>query len=140
MGSEVSSPAIQSDDQNTSTTMQRTTSGRRDSYVLSNHTISLLTLHTLVVSDSSESSQPASQAAGEDERVPAGPGNELDDDEYGLNEDLELLLDETQPVLSLQTAEDVDLEMDADLQVHVDIPDEGDETDVSEGDGVDYFN
>lgn len=40
-------------------------------------------------------------------------------------------------MLSLETADDVDLEMDADLQVHADTFDEGDETDVSEGDGMD---
>jgi len=90
-------------------------------------------LHTLVISDSSESSQ----APGEDEHMPAGPGNELENEDFELNEGLEHALDETQPVLSLQTAEDVDLDMDADLQVHADTLDEGDETDVSEGDGMD---
>ena len=100
---------------------------------LSNHAICPLMFHTLVDSKSPESSQLASQAAGEDEHVGTGPGNELDDNESELNEELKHSLNETQPVLSLQTAEDVDLDMDADLQVHVDILDEGDEMDIFRG-------
>ncbi|KAN0130508.1 hypothetical protein V8E53_011594 [Lactarius tabidus] len=50
---------------------------------------------------------------------------------------MERALDETQPMLSLETADDVDLKMDADLLIHADPLDEGDETDISEGDGTD---
>jgi hypothetical protein len=52
------------------------------------------------------------------------------------NEELEHALDETQPVMSLQTADDVDLEMDTDLQEYMEAFDEGDATDISDDDGV----
>jgi hypothetical protein len=60
------------------------------------------------------------------------------------NEDLELeqALEDTQPILSLQTADDVDLEMDMDLLEHVEpveVFDEGDETDSSHNDEMDPF-
>jgi hypothetical protein len=64
-------------------------------------------------------------------------GNNCDNDEEPeLDEDLAQALNETQPVLSLETADDVDLEMDADLLIHADLLDEGDETDISEGEGT----
>ncbi|KAH8977958.1 hypothetical protein EDB92DRAFT_1957157 [Lactarius akahatsu] len=51
-------------------------------------------------------------------------------------------LDDTQLALSLQTADDVDLEMDADLQECVEAPNEGVETDNSgdDGDESDFFS
>ncbi len=60
-------------------------------------------------------------------------------EELELNEELEQALDDTQPVLSLQTADDVDLEMDADLQEHVEALDEGNETDNSDDEEMDLF-
>jgi hypothetical protein len=41
-------------------------------------------------------------------------------------------LNETQPILSLQTAEDVDLEMDVDFLAQADTLGDGDETDNSD--------
>jgi hypothetical protein len=39
-------------------------------------------------------------------------------------------------MLSLETADNIDLEMDADLLIHADPLDEGVEMDVSEGEGM----
>lgn len=64
-------------------------------------------------------------------------GNNLDRNEYELDEELQRALEETQ-ILSLETAEDVDLEMDADLQAQVETFDGGDETDNSD-DGEELF-
>jgi hypothetical protein len=90
-------------------------------------TIGLLTLHILANSDFSSSEENCTHT-----------GNNCDNDEESeLDEDLAQALNETQPVLSLETADDVDLEMDADLLVHADPLDEGDETDISEGEGMD---
>lgn len=100
----------------------------------SSHTIDLLMLCILAISD-------FSHASSEDDCM--FTGNNLDgpdNEELKLNEELEGSLDETQPILSLQTPEDVDLDLDADLQVHADTLDEGDETDVSEGDRMDSLN
>jgi hypothetical protein len=55
---------------------------------------------------------------------------------------LEQALEDTQPILSLQTADDVDLKMDMDLLEHVEpveVFDEGDETDSSHDDEMDPF-
>ncbi|KAH9165155.1 hypothetical protein EDB89DRAFT_2077212 [Lactarius sanguifluus] len=52
-----------------------------------------------------------------------------------LDDEMEQSLNDTQPVLSLQTADDVDLEMDADLQECVEALDEGDGMDNSDDDG-----
>jgi hypothetical protein len=60
-----------------------------------------------------------------------------DGEELELNEDLEEALDDAQPILSLQTADDVDLEMDMDLQELVEAFDEGDVTDNTDGDDMD---
>jgi hypothetical protein len=57
-------------------------------------------------------------------------------EEPELNEDLEWVLDETQHMLSLETADNIDLEMDVDLLIHADPLDEGVEMDVSEGEGM----
>ncbi|KAH9051116.1 hypothetical protein EDB83DRAFT_2627558 [Lactarius deliciosus] len=54
--------------------------------------------------------------------------------ELELDDEMEQSLNDTQPVLSLQTADDVDLEMDADLQECVEALDEGDGTDNSDDD------
>ncbi|KAH9011428.1 hypothetical protein EDB83DRAFT_2234081 [Lactarius deliciosus] len=71
------------------------------------------------------------------------PDNNLDNnEELELDEELEQSLDDTQLALSLQTADDVDLEMDADLQEYVEAPNEGVETDNScdDGDESDFFS
>ncbi|KAH8980101.1 hypothetical protein EDB92DRAFT_1820656 [Lactarius akahatsu] len=61
--------------------------------------------------------------------------------ELELDEEMEQSLNDTQPVLSLQTADDIDLEMDADLQERVEALDEGDGSDNSndDGDKSDFF-
>ncbi|KAH8979150.1 hypothetical protein EDB92DRAFT_1806699, partial [Lactarius akahatsu] len=74
---------------------------------------------------------------------PDVPDNNLDNnEELELNKELEQSLDDTQLALSLQTADDVDLEMDADLQECVEAPNEGVETDNSgdDGDESDFFS
>ncbi|KAH8987152.1 hypothetical protein EDB92DRAFT_1948686 [Lactarius akahatsu] len=57
--------------------------------------------------------------------------NEL---ELRLDKEMEQSLYDTQPVMSLQTADDINLEMDMDLQEHVEALDEGDGTDNSDTD------
>ncbi|KAH9162462.1 hypothetical protein EDB89DRAFT_2152512 [Lactarius sanguifluus] len=74
-----------------------------------------------------------------DPEDPEGPDN--DELELGPNEEMEQSLNDTQPALSLQTADDIDLEMDVDLQERVEALDEGDGTDNSDddGDNSDFF-
>jgi hypothetical protein len=88
--------------------------------------IGLLMLHIIANSDFSSSEENCTHT-----------GNNCDNDEEPeLDEDLAQALDETQPVLSLETADDVDLEMDTNFLIHADLLDEGDETDISEGEGT----
>ncbi|KAH8985705.1 hypothetical protein EDB92DRAFT_1949740 [Lactarius akahatsu] len=61
----------------------------------------------------------------DDDRAHNVPEGVPDSDEHEHDEELKPSLDDIQPVLSLQTADDVDLEMDADLQEHVEALDEG---------------
>ncbi|KAH9034017.1 hypothetical protein EDB83DRAFT_2507841 [Lactarius deliciosus] len=76
---------------------------------------------------------PQSEDDGLAHNDPEDPDN--DELELRLDEEMEQSLNDTQPVLSLHTADDVDLEMDADLQEHVEALDEGDGTDNSDDDG-----
>ncbi|KAH9161003.1 hypothetical protein EDB89DRAFT_1861941 [Lactarius sanguifluus] len=74
---------------------------------------------------------------------PEVPDSNLDNnEELELDEELEHSLGDTQPDLSLQTADDVDLEMDADLQECVEALDERDGTDNSDDDDdeSDFFS
>ncbi|KAH9034580.1 hypothetical protein EDB85DRAFT_2144231 [Lactarius pseudohatsudake] len=82
---------------------------------------------------------PQSEDDGLAHNDPEDPDN--DELELGLDEEMEQSLNDTQPVMSLQTADDIDLEMDADLQERVETLDEGDGTDNSDGDGdeSDFF-
>ncbi|KAH9017801.1 hypothetical protein EDB84DRAFT_1520840 [Lactarius hengduanensis] len=82
---------------------------------------------------------PQSEDDGLAHNDPEDPDN--DELELGLDEEMKQSLNDTQPVMSLQTADDIDLEMDADLQERVETLDEGDGTDNSDGDGdeSDFF-
>ncbi|KAH9015410.1 hypothetical protein EDB84DRAFT_1671051 [Lactarius hengduanensis] len=77
-----------------------------------------------------------------DPDVPQADSNLDNNEELGLDEEPEQSLDDTQLTLSLQTADDVDLEMDADLQESVEAPNEGGGTDNSDDDDddVDFFS
>ncbi|KAH9080653.1 hypothetical protein EDB83DRAFT_2513615 [Lactarius deliciosus] len=58
--------------------------------------------------------------------IPSSPDNNLGNNEKcELDKELEQSLDDTQLVLSLQIADDVDLEMDVDLQKRVEALDGG---------------
>ncbi|KAH9177542.1 hypothetical protein EDB89DRAFT_2064518 [Lactarius sanguifluus] len=82
---------------------------------------------------------PQSEDNGPAHNDPEDPDN--DELELGPDKEMEQSLNDTQPVLSLQTADDIDLEMDADLQERVEALDEGDGTDNSDddGDNSDFF-
>ncbi|KAH9031765.1 hypothetical protein EDB85DRAFT_1865564 [Lactarius pseudohatsudake] len=90
------------------------------------HTVDLLTSCLVPEFPRSEDDDPAHN----DPQVPDNDELELE-----LDDEMEQSLNDTQPVLSLQTADDVDLEMDADLQERVEALDEGDGTDNSDDDG-----
>ncbi|KAH9023894.1 hypothetical protein EDB85DRAFT_1894563 [Lactarius pseudohatsudake] len=77
-----------------------------------------------------------------DPDVPQADSNLDNNEELGLDEEPEQSLDDTQLTLSLQTADDVDLEMDADLQESVEAPNEGGGTDNSDDDddNDDFFS
>ncbi|KAH8980724.1 hypothetical protein EDB92DRAFT_1805595 [Lactarius akahatsu] len=97
------------------------------------HTVDLLTLCIAPGFPQSEDDGLAHNDPAED------PDN--DELELRLNEEMEQSLYDTQPVMSLQTADDIDLEMDTDLQEHVEALDEGDGTDNSDADAdeSDFF-
>ncbi|KAH9174081.1 hypothetical protein EDB89DRAFT_1849372, partial [Lactarius sanguifluus] len=86
------------------------------------HTVDLLTLYIVPEFPQSEDDDPAHNDR-------ENPDN--DELELELDDEMEQSLNDTQPVLSLQTADDVDLEMDTDLQECVEALDEGDGTDNS---------
>ncbi|KAH9028546.1 hypothetical protein EDB84DRAFT_1606274 [Lactarius hengduanensis] len=73
-----------------------------------------------------------------DPDVPQADSNLDNNEELGLDKEPEQSLDNTQLTLSLQTADDVDLEMDADLQESVEAPNEGGGMDNSDDD--DFFS
>ncbi|KAH8992238.1 hypothetical protein EDB92DRAFT_1797446, partial [Lactarius akahatsu] len=100
------------------------------------HTVDSLTLYIVSECPLSEDDGPALND-------PDVPDNNLDNnEELELDGELEQSLDDTQLALSLQTADDIDLEMDADLQECVEAPNEGVETDNSgdDGDESDFFS
>ncbi|KAH9003933.1 hypothetical protein EDB83DRAFT_2237225 [Lactarius deliciosus] len=96
------------------------------------HTVDLLT--PCIVPENPQS---------EDNGLAHNDPEDLDNDELELrlDEEMEQSLNDTQPVLSLQTADDIDLEMDTDLQERVEARDEGGGTDNSDDDGdeSDFF-
>ncbi|KAH9002873.1 hypothetical protein EDB84DRAFT_1281682 [Lactarius hengduanensis] len=101
------------------------------------HTVDSLTSCIVSECPLSEDDGPALN----DPDVPQADSNLDNNEELGLDEEPEQSLDDTQLTLSLQTADDVDLEMDADLQESVEAPNEGGGTDNSDDDDddVDFF-
>jgi hypothetical protein len=98
----------------------------------SSHTTDMLMSSTLVTSD-------IVQASTEDEHASNGPVKDPDDKEEAGFEDFEQAFEEAQPILSLQTADDGDLEMDADLYEQLGGFDDGVETDNSDDDMTEIF-